>query len=78
MLLGLLTQISVFFGMLLLVMYYMSHPALAGVTYIIPQEGSYLIVNKTMIEIFALAVLFVFPTGQIAGLDRLIAKWIKK
>jgi thiosulfate dehydrogenase [quinone] large subunit len=76
-LLGLLTQLSMFLGILLLVLYYMSHPALASVTYLMPQEGSYLIVNKTLIEIFAMAVLFVFPTGHIAGLDRFISKWIK-
>ena len=76
-LLGLLTQLSMFLGILLLVLYYMSHPALASVTYLMPQEGSYLIVNKTLIEIVAMAVLFVFPTGHIAGLDRFISKWIK-
>jgi thiosulfate dehydrogenase (quinone) large subunit len=75
--LGLLTQLSMFLGMLMLLLYYLSHPALASVTYIMPQEGSYLIVNKTLIELFAMAVLFVFPTGQIAGLDRFISKWIK-
>jgi thiosulfate dehydrogenase (quinone) large subunit len=77
-LLGLLTQLSLFMGIVLLVLYYMSHPALASATYIMPQEGSYLIVNKTLIEIFAMLVLFAFPTGQIAGLDRFISKWIKK
>jgi thiosulfate dehydrogenase (quinone) large subunit len=75
--LGLLTQLSTFLGMMLLLLYYLSHPALASVTYMMPQEGSYLIVNKTLIELFAMAVLFVFPTGQIAGLDRFISKWIK-
>jgi len=75
--LGLLTQLSMFLGMLLLLLYYLSHPALASVTYMMPQEGSYLIVNKTLIELVAMAVLFVFPTGQIAGLDRFISKWIK-
>jgi thiosulfate dehydrogenase [quinone] large subunit len=75
--LGLLTQLSMFLGMLMLLMYYLSHPALASVTYIMPQEGSYLIVNKTLIELFAMAVLFVFPTGRIVGLDRFISKWIK-
>jgi len=75
--LGLLTQLSIFLGMLLLLLYYLSHPALASVTYMMPQEGSYLIVNKTLIELFAMAVLFVFPTGRIAGLDRFISKWIK-
>jgi thiosulfate dehydrogenase [quinone] large subunit len=76
--LGMLTQLSVFFGMLMLIMYYMSHPALPSVTYILPQEGSYLIVNKTLIELFAMAVLFVFPTGHIVGLDRLISKKFRK
>jgi thiosulfate dehydrogenase [quinone] large subunit len=76
-LLGLLTQLSTFLGMLMLLLYYLSHPALASVTYLMPQEGSYLIVNKTLIELFAMAVLFVFPTGRIAGLDRFISKWIK-
>jgi thiosulfate dehydrogenase [quinone] large subunit len=76
-LLGLLTQLSMFLGMLMLLLYYLSHPALASVTYMMPQEGSYLIVNKTLLELFAMAVLFVFPTGQIAGLDRFISKWIK-
>jgi thiosulfate dehydrogenase [quinone] large subunit len=70
--LGFLTQFALVCGMLLLVMYYMSHPPLASVTYALPQEGSYLWVNKTAIEIFAMAVLLVFPTGHIAGLDRLI------
>jgi thiosulfate dehydrogenase [quinone] large subunit len=33
-------------------------------------EGSYLIVNKNLIELVSVAVLFVFRTGHIAGLDR--------
>jgi len=78
MLLGLLTQLSLAMGILLLTLYYLSHPALASVTYLMPQEGSYLVVNKTLIEIFALAVMLVFPTGRIAGLDRLISKWVRK
>jgi thiosulfate dehydrogenase [quinone] large subunit len=75
---GFLTQLALFFGMLLLIMYYCSHPPLASITYIIPQEGSYLWVNKTLIEIFTMALLLVFPTGHIAGIDRLISKLTKK
>lgn len=77
-LLGLLTRLSLISGILLLVLYYLSHPALASVNYAMPMEGSYLIVNKTLIEIFAMAVLLVFPSGQVAGLDRFISKWFKK
>ena len=75
---GLLTQLALFSGMLLLIMYYMSHPPLASVTYILPQEGSYLWVNKTLIEIFTMALLLVFPTGHIYGLDRFIFSAKKK
>jgi thiosulfate dehydrogenase [quinone] large subunit len=56
----------------------MSHPALVSVNYAMPMEGTYLIVNKTLIEIFAMAVLFVFPSGHVAGLDRFVSKWFKK
>jgi thiosulfate dehydrogenase (quinone) large subunit len=76
--LGFLTQYALFFGMLLLIMYYCSHPPLASVTYLMPQEGSYLWVNKTLIEIFTMALLMVFPTGHLAGIDRFISKWLKK
>ena len=75
---GLLTQLATLFGTLVLIVYFCSHPALASVTYMMPQEGSYLWVNKTLIEVFAMAVLLVFPTGHIFGLDRLVSKWIKK
>ena len=34
-------------------------------------EGSYLFVNKTLIEGVAVLVLLAFDTGRIAGLDRL-------
>ena len=77
-LLGFLTQYALFFGMLLLIMYYCSHPPLASITYLMPQEGSYLWVNKTLIEIFTMALLMAFPTGQIVGIDRFITKWTKK
>jgi thiosulfate dehydrogenase [quinone] large subunit len=76
--LGFLTQIALFSGMFILIVYYCSHPALASVTYAMPQEGSYLIVNKTLIEIFVMAVLMVFPTDHIAGIDRVVSKLSKK
>jgi thiosulfate dehydrogenase (quinone) large subunit len=76
--LGLLTQLALFSGMLLLIMYYCSHPPLASITYLMPQEGSYLWVNKTLIEIFTMAILLIFPTGHIVGIDRLISKLTKK
>ena len=71
-LLGLFTRLGTIGGMILLAFYYLSHPALIGVQYALPSEGSYLWVNKNLLELFALGVLLVFPTGRIIGLDRLI------
>lgn len=69
---GCLTRISCISGMVLLLFYYAFHPPFIGYTYVTPMEGSYLIVNKNLLELFALFVLTVFPTGTIIGLDRLI------
>jgi len=69
--LGLFSRAAAVAGALLLAMYYLSHPPLIGLKYALPNEGSYLIVNKTLIEAFALAVLAYFPTSRQIGLDRL-------
>jgi thiosulfate dehydrogenase [quinone] large subunit len=53
----------------LLTMFYISAIPLSGVAE--PRnEGTYLIVNKNLIELAAIAVVFAFRTGRIAGLDR--------
>jgi len=67
---GCFTQAAAIGGMLLLLLYYICTPPFIGYTYTLPSEGSYLIVNKNLIEMFALGVLFLFPTGSIIGLDR--------
>ncbi|MEN8186321.1 MAG: DoxX family membrane protein [Bacteroidota bacterium] len=70
--LGLLTRPSIIAGIILLISYYLSHPPFIGLTYSLPMEGSYLIVNKTLIEMTAMAVLYVFPTSKVIGIDRLV------
>jgi thiosulfate dehydrogenase [quinone] large subunit len=70
--LGFLTKIANIAGIVLLSLYYLSHPPLIGVEYAMPVEGNYLWVNKTLIEIFVFAILLVFPTSDKIGLDRLI------
>ena len=70
--LGIFTRISTIAGISLLAMYYLSHPPMIGYKFSVPSEGSYLWINKNLVELVALAVLFVFPTGRIIGLDRLI------
>ena len=76
--LGLLTRLSTVAGVLLLALYYFSHPPCVGFKYALPMEGSYLIVNKILIEMVAMALLFVFPTGKRIGIDRLICRKNRK
>jgi thiosulfate dehydrogenase [quinone] large subunit len=70
--LGLFTRLATIAGMVLLVFYYLSHPPFIGLSYILPSEGSYFVVDKILIEFIALGVLLVFPTGRLIGLDSLI------
>lgn len=70
--LGIFSRIAKFSGIILLITYYLSHPPFIGLDYAIPSEGHYLIVNKTLIEIFALSVLLVFPSSRFIGFDRLV------
>jgi len=70
--LGLLTRISAISGMVLLAMYYLSHPPLVAYSYALPSEGAYFIVDKILIELIALGVIFSFPTQWILGVDGLI------
>jgi len=70
--LGLFTRLSCVAGIILLTFYYFSHPPFPGLNYTMPMEGNYLIINKTLIEIFTIWVLFKFPTGRIAGIDRIL------
>jgi len=72
--LGLFTRYSTIFGMILLLLYYLSHPAFPGLEYLFPSDGSYFIINKTLVELVALFVLFAFPTSKLAGLERLFFK----
>ncbi len=73
---GCLTRIASISGMALLFLYYIFHPPFIGYAYTTPVEGSYLLITKNLIELFALFVCTMFPTGRIIGLDRLI--FIKK
>lgn len=69
---GLFTRVASISGIVLLAFYYLSHPAIIGVNYAIPSEGSYLWVNKNLIELFALWVIVLFPTWKQIGMDRFL------
>ncbi len=73
-LIGFLVRPAALAGMALLGLYYLSHPAFPGIEYLFPSDGSYFIVNKTLVELAAMAVVYAFPTAHIIGLQRLISK----
>ena len=66
--LGLFTRAGLWLALAMLSLFYLLYVPTLG----IPQpnnEGTYLIVNKTLIEAAAVVVLLMFDTGRIAGLD---------
>ena len=71
---GLMSRWGSIAGACLLVVYYLFHPPLVGLDYSKPPEGSYLIVDKNLVEACALFVLAMFPTSHITGLDRFFTK----
>jgi len=75
---GCFTRIACLGGIALLGLYTLSHPHFIGVDYMLPFEGSYLLIDKNLVELGALAVLFVFPTSKVFGLDGIIMKYKNK
>ena len=60
-------------GVLLLVLYYFAHPPLPNLPQG-PSEGSYWLVNKNLVEIAALFVVYQFPLTSLFGLENLFTK----
>jgi thiosulfate dehydrogenase [quinone] large subunit len=69
---GIFIRTTCLAGIALLLLYYISNPPLIGTDVMIPLEGNYLFVNKILIEMAALYVLYAFPTGHYIGLDRFL------
>jgi uncharacterized membrane protein YphA (DoxX/SURF4 family) len=69
---GLFTRYFAIGGMVLLGLYYIANPPFIGTDFGIPREGHYLFINKTLIEIAALGLLAVFPSGLYFGIDRFL------
>ena len=71
--LGIFTQLGGWGAVLCLTMFYLAAIPTAGV----PQagaEGTYLLVNKNVVELAATLVVLASRTGQIAGLDLLVRR----
>jgi thiosulfate dehydrogenase [quinone] large subunit len=78
MIVGLFTRSACLGGAILLTLFYLAMPPWPGLDPAPIAEGSYLIVNKTLIEIFALLMLATSPVGVWGGLDSLIRGWITR
>ena len=71
-LVGVFTRTAAVAGVVALALYYLAVPPFPGMEYAMPAEGSYLIVNKILIELAALLVILGYPTAHRIGLDRLL------
>jgi thiosulfate dehydrogenase [quinone] large subunit len=76
--LGLFTRLGYLGAILFLLLFYLSHPPLLNVEYIMPTEGSYLWIDKNLIMLFAVLVLTLFHNSRIISFDRLLFRTDKK
>jgi thiosulfate dehydrogenase (quinone) large subunit len=70
--LGLFTRLAAIGGIGFILLFYLCNPPFVGYFYSIPTEGSYLIVNKNLVELCALVVILVTGSGRFAGLDGIL------
>jgi len=71
---GCLTRAASISGIILLLLYYTANPPLVGLSPGMPTEGSYLVVDKNLVELLALLVLAIFPAGKTWGVDRFFTR----
>lgn len=76
--LGCFTRLASASGLVVILLFYLCNPPFVGYYYSIPTEGSYMIVNKNLVEAAALAVIFVTGSGRAAGLDRIIHSLLRR
>ena len=72
--LGLFTRLAAFSGASLLLLYYVAHPPFTGLMEGAMTEGSYIWVNKNLIEMFVLILLSNIPVQWMYGIDNFIAR----
>jgi hypothetical protein len=66
--LGIFDRTSSIAGMVLISLFWLANPPLTKLDFGVPHEGNYLIIDKNIVEFFALLVLSLFPTGKYLGL----------
>jgi uncharacterized membrane protein YphA (DoxX/SURF4 family) len=62
-------------GALLLLFYFVAYPPIPGYMVSVPAEGSYLWVNKNLIELLVLSVFAFLSSDYSFGLDRMYKRW---
>ena len=70
--LGLFTRLASVAGIGFILLFYFANPPFVGYFYSLPSEGSYLIINKNLVELCALLVILATRSGLFAGLDRIL------
>jgi thiosulfate dehydrogenase (quinone) large subunit len=70
--LGLFTRLASVAGIGFILLFYFANPPFVGYFYSLPTEGSYLIINKNLVELCALLVILATGSGRFAGLDRIL------
>ncbi len=73
--LGVMTRLASRSGVVLLALYYLSQMPLIRPDFRLPVEGHYLIVNKNLVELFALLIFCFLPPGSLWGLGRMWCGW---
>jgi len=76
--LGLFTRLAGAIGIGFILLFYLAAPPWIGYFYAIPSEGSYLLVNKNLVELSALVVILLTGSGRFAGLDRIVHGVIRR
>jgi uncharacterized membrane protein YphA (DoxX/SURF4 family) len=73
--LGLFSRWGSLAGALMLLFYFVAYPPIPGYMFGVPVEGSYLWVNRNLIEFFVLVTFVFLSADHQYGLDRLFLRW---
>ncbi len=71
---GVFARLAVYAGILLLSFYYFAYPPFQGYNFGLPQEGHYLLIDKTFIEMIALIILSLFPQTLKIGIQNIFER----
>jgi uncharacterized membrane protein YphA (DoxX/SURF4 family) len=69
---GLLDRWGAITGMFFLALFWLANPPLIATGLGVASEGNYLLVDKNVVEFFALLLLAIVPTGKYIGLEHLL------